>query len=80
MQTCRNCKYLNYESGTTSQPYPEIWCGKSVFDSVDDIKGVSEKNECAKFEPLYTSEQIEEMDKSYNLIHPDSDISSDNYI
>jgi|SaaInl7_200m_RNA_FD_contig_61_622671_length_404_multi_3_in_0_out_0_1 hypothetical protein len=45
-KTCESCAHLGYESGVSSQPYPELWCGKKHWDGVENTDTLLEPIDC----------------------------------
>ena len=50
MPSCDICKHLCYEAPCSSQPYPEAWCSKGVFDCPDSTEQLTEETDCEQFE------------------------------
>lgn len=48
--SCNFCKHFNYEEATFDCPYPSVWCGKGIYDGVDDYSDLTEENCCDKWE------------------------------
>lgn len=46
---CANCKYFRYEGAYIDNPYPEFWCVKDRWDSIQAESELYEPIKCEFF-------------------------------